>query len=188
MYGKPYRGFESLSLRQQVLTAEKFPRPFRLNARKMPIFGDNSSANRTAENGLLGRESRQCTAFLWRAHPQSGFEEGTRQIQFDQRPGIRPERVDFRPKLEIAFRVSGTMRESLEELTRTNSVSPDNPSLVLVARTPAEDSGLHPLQRHIGAGRKFRLLYPLPICAAAVHRTRSVGLHYRDQNRFQRFA
>jgi hypothetical protein len=41
------------SLRQQVLTAEKFRRPLLRNTRNVPIFRDYSSANRTAENGLL---------------------------------------------------------------------------------------------------------------------------------------
>jgi hypothetical protein len=44
---------ESHSLRQQVLTAEKFRRSFPRNTRKVPIFSDNSLASRTAENGLL---------------------------------------------------------------------------------------------------------------------------------------
>jgi hypothetical protein len=34
---------------------------------------DTSSANRTAENGLLGRDDHHDSAFLRRAHMQSGF-------------------------------------------------------------------------------------------------------------------
>jgi hypothetical protein len=51
-----YRGFESHSLRHAVLTAENPCLYFPQNARTMPIFRDNSSANRTAENGLLTSE------------------------------------------------------------------------------------------------------------------------------------
>jgi hypothetical protein len=42
----------------------------------MPVFRDSSSANRTAENGLLDSEGGIFLDFLWRAHAQSDFEEG----------------------------------------------------------------------------------------------------------------
>jgi hypothetical protein len=46
----------------------------------MPIFRDSSSANRTAEKGPLDSEGGIFLAFLWRAHGQSGFEEGTQRM------------------------------------------------------------------------------------------------------------
>ena len=55
----------------------------------MPAFRDNSSTNRTPENGLLGSEYRHDPAFLWRAHMQSGFWEGIRRMQSDHMFGIR---------------------------------------------------------------------------------------------------
>jgi hypothetical protein len=62
-----YRGFESISFRQQVLTAEKFLCQSLQNTRDMPVFRDVSSENRTAENGLLGIEcSHQSTLFSGR--------------------------------------------------------------------------------------------------------------------------
>jgi hypothetical protein len=73
---KPYRGFESTSLRQQVLTAVKFRLPLPRNTRNMPVFRDYSHTNWTAENGLLGSEGVTVPAFLRRAHAQSGFEQG----------------------------------------------------------------------------------------------------------------
>ena len=60
---KPYRGFESTSLRQQVLRAEKIRRPFPQNARNMPVFRDIRSTRWTGENGLLGIEWRQRAGF-----------------------------------------------------------------------------------------------------------------------------
>jgi hypothetical protein len=87
---KPYRGFESTSLRQQVLTTEKFRRPIPRNTRNMPSFRNSFSINRTAENGLLGGEGDFVPAFLWRANSQSGFKEGVRRMQCDQKAWIRP--------------------------------------------------------------------------------------------------
>jgi hypothetical protein len=50
----PGEGFASdCLLRHTVCTLEKFRYPFPPNGRKMPIFRDIPSANRTAENGLL---------------------------------------------------------------------------------------------------------------------------------------
>ena len=49
---KLYRGFESRSLRQQVLTAEKFCRPLPRDTRNMPLFRGTSPADcreRTAQ-------------------------------------------------------------------------------------------------------------------------------------------
>ena len=43
-------------LRQQVLTAEKLPRPLPRNTQNMPVFRNISSAKRTGENGLIGIE------------------------------------------------------------------------------------------------------------------------------------
>jgi len=60
---KLYRGFESHSLRQQVLTAEKFRRPLPRNTRNMPVIRDYSHTNRTAENGLLGSKGGHYPAF-----------------------------------------------------------------------------------------------------------------------------
>jgi hypothetical protein len=51
------------ALRQQVLTAENSRRLFPRNTRKMPIFRDSSSANRTAQNGLLNSEGGRCPHF-----------------------------------------------------------------------------------------------------------------------------
>ena len=96
---KLYRRFESLPLRQQVLTAEKSRRLFPRNTRKMPIFRDSSSANRTAEKGPLDSEGGISLAFLWMAHGQSGFEAGIRRMQCDHKPAIRPRRVDFCQRL-----------------------------------------------------------------------------------------
>jgi hypothetical protein len=45
-----FSGFDSHSLRQQVLTAEKFLRPFPRNTRNMPVFRNIPSINRTADN------------------------------------------------------------------------------------------------------------------------------------------
>jgi hypothetical protein len=42
---------------------------------------------RTAENGLPDTEGSTVLAFLWRAHAQSGFKEGIRRMQRDQKPG-----------------------------------------------------------------------------------------------------
>jgi len=42
-----------------------------------------------AENGVT------VPAFLRRAHAQSGFKDGSRRMQCDQKPGIQPLRVDF---------------------------------------------------------------------------------------------
>jgi hypothetical protein len=64
----------SSSLRHAVWTAEKFRRPSPQNMRNMPIFRDYSSANRTAENELLGIKLRLLT---------SGFSpEGTFVVRF----------------------------------------------------------------------------------------------------------
>jgi hypothetical protein len=93
-------GFESFPLRQQVLTAEKSRRLFPRNRRKMPIFRDSSSANRTAEKGPLDSEGGIFLAFLWKARAQSGFEEGIRRMQCDHKRAIRPRRVDFASTLE----------------------------------------------------------------------------------------
>jgi hypothetical protein len=90
-----YRRFESFPLRQQVLTAEKSRRLFPRNTRKMPIFRDSSSANRTAEKGPLDGDGGIFLAFLWRAHARSGFEEGIRRMQCDHKSAIQPRRVDF---------------------------------------------------------------------------------------------
>ena len=70
---KLYRGFESHSLRQQVLTAEKFRRPFPQNTRNMPVFRNIGSTNRTGEKGPFRISNRNVPAFLRRAHAQSGF-------------------------------------------------------------------------------------------------------------------
>jgi hypothetical protein len=79
---------ESHSLRQQVLTAEKFRLPLPRNTRNMPVLRDYSHTNRTAENGLLGSEGVTVPAFLRRAHAQSGFDEGIRRMQYDHKPRI----------------------------------------------------------------------------------------------------
>jgi hypothetical protein len=50
---KPYRGFESTSLRHAVWSAENFCFYFPQNARNMPVFRDSFSTKRTGENGLL---------------------------------------------------------------------------------------------------------------------------------------
>jgi hypothetical protein len=39
-------------------------------------------------------------AFLRKAHAQSGFKQGIRRMQCDQKPGIQPLRVDFVSILE----------------------------------------------------------------------------------------
>ena len=61
----------------------------------MPVFRGYSQTNRTAENGLLGIECSTVPALLRKAHEQSGFEEGLRRMQCDQKLGIRPSRVNF---------------------------------------------------------------------------------------------
>src|ERR1017187_4632393 len=58
------------------------------NTRIMPVFRDYSLTNRTSENGLLRIEWVSVPAFLWRAHAQSGFKEGTRRMQCDHSQGI----------------------------------------------------------------------------------------------------
>ena len=81
------------------LDCRQLPLASRRKVRTMPVFRDYSQTNRTAENGLLGIECSTVPALLRKAHEQSGFEEGVRRMQCDQRPGIPPQRVDFCPRL-----------------------------------------------------------------------------------------
>jgi hypothetical protein len=90
MYLKGYRGFESLSLRHAVWTAENVRSSICEMRQKMSEFRGYFQANRTGENGLLGGEGRAVPAFLWSAEVQSGFKEGIRRMQCDQKLGIRP--------------------------------------------------------------------------------------------------
>jgi hypothetical protein len=92
---KLYRGFESTTLRQQVLTAEKSPDPLPRNMEKMPVFSNICSIIWTGENGLLGSEGATGLAFLCRAHVQFGFKQGIRRMLCDHKRGIWPSRVDF---------------------------------------------------------------------------------------------
>jgi|SRR5271165_6013675 len=80
----------------------------------MPIFCDFSSANRTAEKGLLDSEGGIFLEFLWRAHAQSGFEESTRRMQCDHKPAIRPRRVDFcqHPRNRVGNKRRGSVATS----------------------------------------------------------------------------
>jgi hypothetical protein len=66
----------------------------------MPVFRDYSQTNRTTENALLLIECRNILAFLQRANVQSGFEQGVKRMQCDQKVRFRPERLDFAGILE----------------------------------------------------------------------------------------
>jgi hypothetical protein len=80
-------------------------RPFFLrNTQKMPVFRDYSQTNRTAENGPHSTECSQRPGFLRKAHAQSGFRYGIRRMQCDQKPWMRPWRVDFCRHLGNRFR------------------------------------------------------------------------------------
>ena len=83
-----YRGFESIPLRHAVWTAEKFRRPLLRNTRTVPDFRDISSRTWTGENALLGSEGDTVLVSLWRLHAQSGFREGLRRMERDQKLGI----------------------------------------------------------------------------------------------------
>jgi hypothetical protein len=72
----------------------------------MPVFRDYSPTNRTAENGQLGSEWRQCPAFLWRADAQSGFEEHIRRTECDHKRGIQHGELTFLAILESDSGVS----------------------------------------------------------------------------------
>jgi hypothetical protein len=74
----------------------------------MPIFRDSSSTNRTAENGLLGGEGDFVPAFLWRASSQSGFWEGIRRMQCDQKTGLVHSELTFVGIMETGL---GTSRK-----------------------------------------------------------------------------
>jgi hypothetical protein len=85
-----HRGFESFPLRQQVLTAEKFRRPFPRDTRNRPVFHDIHSETWTAENGLVFNAAGVDVPFLCGANTQSGFGERIRRMQGDHMYGIRP--------------------------------------------------------------------------------------------------
>jgi hypothetical protein len=61
----------------------------------MPVFRDSSSTNRTAENDYSAENGVVVPAFLRTPHAQSGFKEGIRRMECDQKPAIRASRVDF---------------------------------------------------------------------------------------------
>jgi hypothetical protein len=71
---KPYRGFESLSLRHAVLTAENPCLGSLQNSQVMPVFCDFCSTNRTAEIGLAGPWHALVRLFLRRGDEESGFD------------------------------------------------------------------------------------------------------------------
>jgi|HubBroStandDraft_4_1064222.scaffolds.fasta_scaffold400192_2 hypothetical protein len=65
------------------LDCREIPASFSPNTRNMPIFRDNSSANRTAEKALLDTEGGIFLTFLWRAHAQSHFGEDMWRMKCD---------------------------------------------------------------------------------------------------------
>jgi hypothetical protein len=92
-----YRGFESLSLRHAVWTAEKvLPLPPEIRE-TCPFFAILACQSGLERTHCLAAKAVTVLAFLWRAHSQSGFKEGIRRMQCDQTPGIRPQPVDFCP-------------------------------------------------------------------------------------------
>jgi len=101
---KLYRGFESTSLRHAVCTAEKFSSLCAEIREQCPYFAiipRQTGLRRTdssASNAVVAQ------AFLWRAHARSGFKVRVRRRQCDQRPGIRPQRVDFCQQLRHGVR------------------------------------------------------------------------------------
>jgi hypothetical protein len=72
---KPYQGFESLSLRQQVLTAEKVPAFLSRNTRNMPVFCNLRPPRGLERADCPGPNGVNLPAFLWRGHSQSGFSD-----------------------------------------------------------------------------------------------------------------
>jgi len=70
------------------LRCREIPLVLDRNTRTMPVFRDYSQTNRTPENGLLGIECGVVLDFLQEAHAQSGFTEGIRRMQRDDKPGL----------------------------------------------------------------------------------------------------
>jgi hypothetical protein len=73
---KPYREFESLSLRQTVWTPEK-----------SGCLVPKIAQNRRNSSTFALKQDRRC-AFLWRPDTQSGFNDSIRRMQCDHKPMI----------------------------------------------------------------------------------------------------
>src|ERR1700730_5028293 len=82
-FSKPYRGFEFLSLRQQVLTAEKLPRLLPRNTQRCPYFVMFRPQSGLERTDCPGSNGVNLPAFLWTAHAQSGFSDFNGRMQRD---------------------------------------------------------------------------------------------------------
>ncbi len=80
MYGKPYRGFESLSLRHAVWIAEISYLYSPQNTQNMPVFAiiPRQTGLQRTDYPLVNAVAE--LAFLWRAHGQSGFTKQSRRM------------------------------------------------------------------------------------------------------------
>jgi len=70
----------------------------------MPVFRDSCFTNRTAENGLLFVYEVSVTSFLRSTYSQSGFTDGKKRMQCDQKAQILPQLIDFYRYLEKRLR------------------------------------------------------------------------------------
>jgi hypothetical protein len=101
---KPYRGFESPSLRHAVSAAENPRLYFPQNAGNMPVFRDSSSTNRTTENELLTSERGHSAGFSLEGTWTVRFHGGHQANAMRSKPGDSGIGVDFCPHLRNRFR------------------------------------------------------------------------------------
>jgi len=85
---KPYRGFESTSLRQLVLTAENTGQPLYWKLRNGPAFRDKVRENRTSESERLRRRCHLSARFLSSLQRQSGFRFWAGRTTRDHEPNV----------------------------------------------------------------------------------------------------
>jgi len=99
---KPYRGFESFSLRHAVWTAEKFHSLCAEIREQCPYFAIIPRQTGLRRTDSSASNAVVVQAFLWRAHAQSGFKVRVRRRQCGQSPEFDPSELTFVSALTLS--------------------------------------------------------------------------------------